>query len=155
LDPVRAPGEPTLLWHAFPLGLLGADQGGADRTCRRSMQELIEWLPHMASLGADGLLLGPVFASLSHGYDTVSHRTIDNTWLTSAELDDITTQHGALTYIVTGDGGSIRVRINPTTQTVLFPTDEHRPEPVLGTATTHDTSVGIPPHGWAVHRNVS
>jgi cyclomaltodextrinase / maltogenic alpha-amylase / neopullulanase len=78
-----------------------------------------------------------------------------NTWLTRAELDDIATQHGALTYIVTGDGGSIRVRINPTTQTVLFPTDEHRPEPVLGTATTHDTSVGIPPHGWAVHRNVS
>ena len=65
-------GEPTLLWHTFPLGLLGADQGGADRTCRSSLRDVIEWLPHLASLGADGLLLGPVFASLSHGYDTVS-----------------------------------------------------------------------------------
>jgi hypothetical protein len=87
LDPVSAPGEPTLLWHAFPLGLLGADQGGADRTCRRSIRELIEWLPHVASLGADGLLLGPVFASLSHGYDTVSHRTIDDRLGAVADLD--------------------------------------------------------------------
>ena len=31
---MTAQGEPTLLWHSFPLGLLGADQSGADRTCR-------------------------------------------------------------------------------------------------------------------------
>jgi cyclomaltodextrinase / maltogenic alpha-amylase / neopullulanase len=84
---VTGQGEPTLLWHAFPLGLLGADQGGADRTCRRSLREVIEWLPHMASLGSDGLLLGPVFGSLSHGYDTVSHRMIDDRLGTIADLD--------------------------------------------------------------------
>jgi cyclomaltodextrinase / maltogenic alpha-amylase / neopullulanase len=70
--------EPTLLWHAYPLGLLGADQSGTDRTCRHSLREVIEWLPYVASLGADAILLGPVFASLSHGYDTVSHRSIDD-----------------------------------------------------------------------------
>jgi len=423
---VTGRGEPTLLWHAFPLGLLGADQSGADRTCRSSLRELIEWLPHVASLGADALLLGPVFASLSHGYDTVSHRTIDdrlgatsdldalvaaassygigvvldgvfayasrefwrladpaeldtpwfvrddhgdlipwrvdslvtpdydstgyqsyvadtmtawldhgiagwrldsawsvpasfwrrvlarvrethptawflgqvfdddlppvinhttvsstteyavmhgvrewlsggdsaglettlrlhrhncisrnsphtflgnhdfarladtvpatllpaafcllltlpgipgiyygdelaatstwsrggsdallrpamspadlndlsdvsrdlraavrelgtfrhaNTWLTTAVLDDITTQAGALTYVVTGDGGSIRVHVNPTPHTVQFPTDEERPQAALGTATTPYTGIDIPPHGWAVHRS--
>jgi cyclomaltodextrinase len=80
-------GEPTLLWHAFPLGLLGADQGGADRTCRRPLSELADWLPHVASLGADGLLLGPVFASLSHGYDTVNHRVIDERLGDVADLD--------------------------------------------------------------------
>jgi cyclomaltodextrinase len=85
--PVRRQGEPTLLWHAFPLGLLGADQGGVDRTCGGSLRQVIEWLPHMASLGADGLLLGPVFASLSHGYDTVSHREIDDRLGAVADLD--------------------------------------------------------------------
>jgi cyclomaltodextrinase / maltogenic alpha-amylase / neopullulanase len=79
--------EPALLWHAFPLGLLDADQGGTDRTCQRSLRGLVEWLPHMASLGADGLLLGPVFASLSHGYDTVSHREIDDRLGDVADLD--------------------------------------------------------------------
>jgi cyclomaltodextrinase / maltogenic alpha-amylase / neopullulanase len=424
---VTAHGEPTLLWHAFPLGLLGADQSGADRTCRRPLPELAEWLPHMVSLGADGLLLGPVFASLSHGYDTVSHRLIDerlggvadldallaaasshgigvvldgafayasrafwrlsdpaepgdpwfaqdqygglvswrvdslvtpdydstgyqsyvadvltywldrgvagwrldsawsvpasfwrrvltrvreiyptawflgqvfdddlppvvnrttlsstteyalmhgirewlsggavsrmastlrlhrhnccartsphtflgnhdfarladtvpapllpaafcllltlpgipgiyygdevaatsawvrggsdavlrppmsphdlhlldatagelltsmrqlgafrhaNTWLTSAELDDITTRDGALDYVVTGDGGSIRVRVNPTVQTVQFPPDEQRREPLLGIATPYPGRIDIPPHGWAVHGGI-
>ena len=81
------PGEPVLFWHAFPLGLLGADQGGTDRTCRGSLRELIEWLPRMNSLGADGLLLGPVFASVSHGYDTVTHRTIDDRLGAVADLD--------------------------------------------------------------------
>ncbi len=78
---------PTLLWHAYPLGLLGADQSGADRTCHSSLREVIEWLPHLVSLGADALLLGPVFASLSHGYDTVSHRSIDDRLGTVADLD--------------------------------------------------------------------
>jgi cyclomaltodextrinase len=425
---VTGQGAPTLLWHTFPLGLLGADQGGVDRICRRSLREVIEWLPHMASLGADGVLLGPVFASLSHGYDTVTHRTIDdrlgavadldalvasasshgigvvldgafayasrafwrltdpaeladpwfargdhgglvpwrvdslvtpdydatgyqsyvadtmtswldrgvvgwrldsawsvpasfwrrvltrvrethptawflgqvfdddlppvvnrttmsstteyalmhgirewlsggaaagmvaalrlhrhnccsrssphtflgnhdfarladtvpaaqlpaafgllltlpgipgiyygdevgttsswaqggpdallrppmsprdlhelddtahnllasvqqlgafrraNAWLTSAVLDDITTRAGALTYVVASDGGSIRVRVNPTAQTVRFPTDEVRPQAVLGAATTHPDGIEIPPRGWAVHRNLN
>jgi glycosidase len=419
---VTGEGGPTLLWHAFPLGLLGADQSGADRTCHSSLRELIEWLPHVASLGADAILLGPVFSSLSHGYDTVSHRAIDdrlgatpdldalvaaassygigvvldgafaytsrefwrltepaeldtpwfvrddhgelvpwrvdslvtpdyestgyqsyvadtmtawldrgiagwrldsawsvpasfwrrvlarvrdthpnawflgqvfdddlppvinrttmsstteyavmhgvrewlsggdsaglettlrlhqhncrsrntphtflgnhdfarladtvpaallpaafcllltlpgipgiyygdelaatstwsrggsdavlrpamspgdvdaagdllaavrelgtfrhaNTWLTTAVLEDITTEAGALTYVVTGDGGSIRVHVNPTPQAVQFPTDDERPQPALGTATTPHDGIEISPHGWAVHRS--
>jgi cyclomaltodextrinase / maltogenic alpha-amylase / neopullulanase len=95
--PLSEHGEPALLWHTFPLGLLGADQGGADRICRRSLREVIEWLPHLASLGADGLLLGPVFASLSHGYDTVTHRTIDDRLGAVADLDALlgaATTHG-------------------------------------------------------------
>jgi hypothetical protein len=76
-----------------------------------------------------------------------------NAWLTSAVLDDITTPAGALTYVVAGDGGSIRVRVNPTTHTVLFSTDDVRPQPVLGAAATHPDGIELPPHGWAVHRN--
>ena len=78
---------PALVWHTFPLGLLGADQSGRDRTCGRSLRELIDWLPHVESLGADVILLGPVFASLSHGYDTVTHRTVDDRLGTVADLD--------------------------------------------------------------------
>ena len=79
--------SPTLLWHAYPLGLLGADQTGQDRTSRGRLRELVDWLPHVASLGADTMLLGPVFASLSHGYDTVTHREIDDRIGTLDDLD--------------------------------------------------------------------
>ena len=70
--------EPTGIWHTFPLGLVGADQTGRDRTSRGSLRDLTGWLPHVSSLGADTLLLGPIFASLSHGYDTVTHHEIDD-----------------------------------------------------------------------------
>ncbi len=41
----------------------------------------------MASLGAEAVLLGPVFASLSHGYDTVTHQAVDDRLGTLADLD--------------------------------------------------------------------
>jgi glycosidase len=41
------------------------------------LRRLIPWLDHAASLGCTGLLLGPVFAAQSHGYDTVDHLRID------------------------------------------------------------------------------
>ena len=97
-------GAPALLWHAFPLGLLGADQDGSDRTCRRSLRELIEWLPHVTSLGADGLLLGPVFASLSHGYDTVTHRAVDDRLGSDADLDALVAAAGSHGVGVVLDG---------------------------------------------------
>jgi cyclomaltodextrinase / maltogenic alpha-amylase / neopullulanase len=78
---------PALIWHTYPLGLLGADQTGADRTCHATLRELAGWLPHIVSLGADTLLLGPIFQSLSHGYDTVDHRLIDERLGADADFD--------------------------------------------------------------------
>jgi glycosidase len=80
---------PVLLWHTYPLGVLGADQTGADRGCPASLRQLVDWLPHVAGLGADGLLLAPVFASLSHGYDTVDHLRVDERLGGTADLDTL------------------------------------------------------------------
>ncbi|WP_425570795.1 alpha-amylase family glycosyl hydrolase [Pseudonocardia adelaidensis] len=46
-------------------------------------------MPHVASLGADGMLLGPIFASVSHGYDTVTHQVVDERLGDVADLDAI------------------------------------------------------------------
>jgi len=35
------------------------------------------WLDHIISLGANGLALGPIWASSTHGYDIVNHDAID------------------------------------------------------------------------------
>ncbi|WP_459220196.1 alpha-amylase family glycosyl hydrolase [Pseudonocardia sichuanensis] len=76
-----------------------------------------------------------------------------NTWLTTGALEDISTRTGAVSYVVAGDGRSFRVRVNPTMQTVRFPPDEERSQPVLGTETTENHHVEIPSRGWAIHRS--
>lgn len=71
--------EATCWWHVYPLGAVGApirpERPVAEITPR--LRRLIPWLDHVRELGLDGLLLGPVFASMSHGYDTVDPLRID------------------------------------------------------------------------------
>ena len=98
------PSDLAVLYHLYPLGCLGADQSGSDRSCRRSLRELVDWLPHLDSLGADGLLLGPVFASSSHGYDTVDHREIDSRLGTVDDLDALVAAAAARGIGVVLDG---------------------------------------------------
>jgi cyclomaltodextrinase / maltogenic alpha-amylase / neopullulanase len=67
----------AIWWHVYPLGFVGADTTGADRTPAHRLSHLEKWLDHAVRLGASGLALGPVFASSTHGYDTIDHRRID------------------------------------------------------------------------------
>jgi cyclomaltodextrinase / maltogenic alpha-amylase / neopullulanase len=114
--------------------------------------------------GPDSLLRPPMSPSDLHRLDDATGDLLAsvrrlgafrraNTWLTSAVVDDISAQAGAVTYVVAGDGRSIRVHVNPTSRTVRFPADEQRQRLVLGTATTHPDHTDVPAHGWAVHRN--
>lgn len=80
-------------WHVYPLGFLGAtihpDAGAepAEAAPTRTLASLIPWLDYAAGLGFEGLLLGPIFASSTHGYDTVDHLAIDPRLGTEADFD--------------------------------------------------------------------
>ena len=67
----------SIWWHVYPLGALGADTTGADRDCRRPLSALIDWLDHAVALGVNGIALGPIFTSATHGYDTLDHFRVD------------------------------------------------------------------------------
>jgi cyclomaltodextrinase / maltogenic alpha-amylase / neopullulanase len=67
----------AIWWHVYPLGFTGADTTGADRSPAPRLDHLIRWLDHAVELGVNGLALGPVFVSGSHGYDTVDHDHVD------------------------------------------------------------------------------
>jgi cyclomaltodextrinase len=67
----------AIWWHVYPLGFLGADTTGADRSFAHRLPRLEAWFDHLTALGANGLALGPVFESASHGYDTLDHLRID------------------------------------------------------------------------------
>ena len=70
--------EHALWWHVYPLGFVGADTTGADRSrAGAGLRQLEPWLDHVTSLGLNGLALGPVFTSSTHGYDTLDHGSVD------------------------------------------------------------------------------
>lgn len=69
--------EHAIWWHVYPLGFGGAPLRDADPQPAPRLGKLMNWLDYAVELGASGLLLGPVFASQSHGYDTIDQFRID------------------------------------------------------------------------------
>lgn len=82
-------------WQVYPLGFAGAPIR-PDESSRPAMSSgdggpraLLPWLDHAVELGVNGLLLGPVFASWSHGYDTLDHLRVDPRLGTEDDLTDL------------------------------------------------------------------
>lgn len=71
--------EHAVLWHVYPLGAVGAERTAAEAgpEVQHRLPGLEPWLDHAVVLGASAVLLGPVFASSTHGYDTVDHFRVD------------------------------------------------------------------------------
>ena len=80
----------AIWWHVYPLGFVGAEREAADLPEGRvehRLGRLGGWLDHLVSLGCNGLLLAPVFASATHGYDTVDYLRIDPRLGDDADFD--------------------------------------------------------------------
>lgn len=69
--------ENIIWWHVYPLGALGAPIREGDRTLTHRLPQLTGWLDYASQMGATGLLLGPIFHSETHGYDTLNQFEID------------------------------------------------------------------------------
>jgi cyclomaltodextrinase / maltogenic alpha-amylase / neopullulanase len=73
----------SIWWQVYPLGFTGAPTGrapgGRAVTAPASprLRQLEAWLDYAADLGCSGLLLGPIFAAHTHGYDTTDHFRVD------------------------------------------------------------------------------
>src|SRR3978361_767774 len=80
--------QDAVWWHGYPLGCVGAEQAApADGAVPSRLGRLTNWLDYVVGLGANGLALGPVFASSTHGYDTVDHFRIDPRLGDDADFD--------------------------------------------------------------------
>jgi cyclomaltodextrinase len=68
----------AIFWHIYPLGFVGAEPSAIpDDEVRHRLDHVVDWLDYAVQLGVSGLLLGPVFASSTHGYDTIDYFKID------------------------------------------------------------------------------
>ncbi len=70
--------QDAVFYHLFPLGCLGAPErnpfagAAADR-----LSGLTRWMDYLGDLGVNALMLGPVFESSAHGYDTADYFRVD------------------------------------------------------------------------------
>ncbi|MFC5263746.1 alpha-amylase family protein [Kribbella qitaiheensis] len=71
--------EHAIWWHVYPLGFVGAEKTAVPpgTPVAHRLGGLEGWLDYVVELGCSGLVLGPVFASETHGYDTVDYFRID------------------------------------------------------------------------------
>lgn len=80
--------EHVIWWHLHPLTFLGAPREalpeGAPAEPR--LRNLEPWLDYLLELGCNGLALGPIFESGTHGYDTVDHYRVDRRLGTEQDL---------------------------------------------------------------------
>ncbi len=78
---VRGPAwsEHVIWYSCYPLGACDAPRYRIDDTPgpHHRLRRLLNWLDYAVELGVNGLLLGPIFSSTSHGYDTLDYFTID------------------------------------------------------------------------------
>jgi len=73
----------------YPLGFTAAEKIALPpgTPVRHRLRQLSAWLDYAVELGCSGLLLGPVFAAGTHGYDTVDHYRIDPRLGDEADFD--------------------------------------------------------------------
>ncbi|WP_407344447.1 alpha-amylase family protein [Pengzhenrongella phosphoraccumulans] len=79
----------AIWWHIYPLGFTGAPHGAlaAGEPVQHRLGHLEAWLDYVVELGTNGLLLGPIFASETHGYDTIDYLRIDPRLGDDADFD--------------------------------------------------------------------
>ncbi|PKM51964.1 MAG: alpha-amylase [Firmicutes bacterium HGW-Firmicutes-7] len=83
--------EESIFYHIYPLGFCGAPSSN-DAVLKPSLllDKTIAWVDHIKELGANAIYFGPVFESLSHGYDTVDYKLIDRRLGTNQSFSDLT-----------------------------------------------------------------
>jgi glycosidase len=97
--------ETAIFWHVYPLGFVGAPPSAADPDAAAPrLRRLNNWLDYLIELGTNVLLLGPVFASETHGYDTVDHYRIDPRLGSEADLVDLFERASSMGIRVVLDG---------------------------------------------------
>lgn len=84
----------AIWWQIHPLAFLGAEATSAEGPQpgdepQHRLRRILPWLDDLLALGCNGLLLGPVFASMTHGYDTVDHFRVDPRLGDERDLDEL------------------------------------------------------------------
>ncbi|BBZ28697.1 alpha-amylase [Mycolicibacterium madagascariense] len=82
--------EHAIWWQLYPLGFVGAFPADPPPSPdEHRLRRIAAWFDHALELGASGIAVGPLFASQTHGYDTVDHYAIDPRLGDDADFDHL------------------------------------------------------------------
>lgn len=80
----------AIWWQVMPLTFTGAPRAlDPHAPVAHRLGRVEAWLDHAVALGANGLQLGPVFRSATHGYDTLDHFHLDPRLGDDADFDHL------------------------------------------------------------------
>lgn len=80
----------SIFYHIYPLGACAAPHfNDFQSEPQPRLRQILGWLDHIQSLGANALYLGPVFEFGSHGYDTADYFHVDRRLGTRADLAEL------------------------------------------------------------------
>ncbi|MFX0065043.1 MAG: alpha-amylase family glycosyl hydrolase [Candidatus Hermodarchaeota archaeon] len=79
IDYVPDWAKKALIYHIYPLGFFGAPKNGSDENeITNRLTGIRDYYTHFQKLGVDVIQFGPIFESVSHGYDTTDYMQIDH-----------------------------------------------------------------------------
>lgn len=85
--------DDAVFYHLYPLGACGAPARNDNVSPPEPrLLALLPWIAHARELGATALYLGPVFESMSHGYDTTDYFRVDRRLGTDETLEEVVSQ---------------------------------------------------------------
>jgi len=96
--------DDAFFYHLYPLGALGApwtNPGGAPVPRIRNLEG---WMEPASRIGANALLLGPLWESGTHGYDTHDYSQLDRRLGTNDDLKAVLARWKARGFRVVFDG---------------------------------------------------
>ena len=80
----------SIFYHIYPLGACAAPHyNDFQSEPQPRLRQILGWLDHIQSLGANALYLGPLFESGSHGYDTADYYHVDRRLGRRADLSEL------------------------------------------------------------------
>lgn len=138
----------AIWWHIYPLGACGAPIRDAETGLQHRLTRLESWLDYAVELGCSGLLLGPIFTSTSHGYDTLDHFSIDPRLGDDADFDQLLAQarQRGLSIILDGVFNHVGVHHDLVRQAV---------DQGAGLVKLTSGPEGMRPEGWEGHDDLA
>ena len=80
--------DKSVIYQIYPLGLCGAPREN-DGVQEHRILRLLDWVEHIQKVGANTVLLNPLFDSDRHGYDTRDYNRVDPRLGTKEDLQKV------------------------------------------------------------------